>query len=59
MTPNPQNPGSARSADELNDEIRALWFRAGGTLTPADRAEYEQLLARWAAALKNEITEAA
>lgn len=59
MTPNP-DPGSARSpADELNDEIRALWFRAGGTLTPDERAEYEQLLARWAAALKTEITEAA
>ncbi|MFF0138562.1 hypothetical protein ACFYRN_19230 [Streptomyces sp. NPDC005227] len=52
MTPNPDSPGSVRSADELNDAIRALWIRAAGrTLTPNERSEYERLVAEWAAAI--------
>lgn len=59
MSPDLTCHGSVRSADQLNEDIRALWLRARGSLTPVERAEYEQLLARWAAALKAEIVEAA
>ncbi|MFF0191201.1 hypothetical protein [Streptomyces sp. NPDC005244] len=51
MTPNPTPSGSARSADVINDDIRALWARARGSLTPEERAEYERLLAEWADAI--------
>jgi hypothetical protein len=51
--------GSVRSAAQLNEDIRQLWLRARGTLTPEERAEYEQLLTRWAAALKAEVVAAA
>ena len=59
MSPDPTDLGSALSADQLNEDIRDLWFRAGGSLSPVERAEYERLLTRWAAALKAEIVEAA
>lgn len=59
MSPTPADSGSVRSAAEWNEEIRALWFRAGGTLTSDERAEYERLLAGWAAAVRAEIVEAA
>ena len=59
MSPDPTVLGSALSADQLNEDIRDLWFRAGGSLSPVERAEYERLLTRWAAALKAEIVEAA
>jgi len=51
--------GSARSAAVVNEEIRALWLRAGGTLTDGQRREYEALLAEWAAAVRAEVTTAA
>lgn len=59
MTPNPQNPGSARSADQLNDQIRALWLRARGSLTPDERAEYERLTAEYTDAVRADIAPAA
>ncbi|MDX3759359.1 hypothetical protein [Streptomyces sp. AK02-04a] len=59
MPPNPQCPGSARSADALNELIRALWQRAGGTLSPEQRREYEVLVTEWAAAVRAEVVEAA
>lgn len=40
----------ARSAAEVNAEIRDLWQRSGGFLTPQDEAEYQRLLVEWAAA---------
>ncbi|MEI5523080.1 hypothetical protein WB401_04990 [Streptomyces brasiliscabiei] len=40
---------SARSAAEVNEEIRALWFRSGGTLNTEQRNEYERLVLEWAA----------
>jgi hypothetical protein len=43
----------------LNEQIRALWLSAGGTLSPAERGEYELLLVEWAAAVRAEIVEAA
>jgi hypothetical protein len=61
MSPNSSARGSARSAAELNDLIRALWQRAGGTLNAEQRREYEVLVTEWAAAVRAEtnIVEAA
>lgn len=38
----------ARSADEVNEEIRGLWRRAGGTLSVEQREEYQRLVMEWA-----------
>ncbi|MFD7711218.1 hypothetical protein [Streptomyces sp. NPDC059786] len=46
-TPEPNSP---RTAAEVNEEIRALWFRAGGTLSMDERREYQRLVLEWAAA---------
>lgn len=54
MPPTSDPRGSARSADALNEEIRALWQRAGGTLSPEQRREYEVLVTEWAAAVRAE-----
>jgi hypothetical protein len=43
-------PVSDRSADEVNEEIRALWRRSGGTLSGEQREEYQRLVLEWAAA---------
>ncbi|TQJ91977.1 hypothetical protein FBY22_2817 [Streptomyces sp. SLBN-31] len=43
-------PVSDRSAAEVNEEIRALWLRSGGTLTGEQREEYQRLVLEWAAA---------
>ena len=43
-------PTTERSADEVNEEIRALWFRSGGTLSGEQREEYQRLVLEWAAA---------
>lgn len=58
MPPTP-GPGSARSAAELNEQIRALWISAGGTLTAEQKQLYDDLVAEWAAAVRGEVTEAA
>ncbi|WP_344390824.1 hypothetical protein [Streptomyces vastus] len=52
MSPNSVPPGSVRSAAALNEQIRALWIRSGGTLSPQERAEYELLVVQWAAAVR-------
>ncbi|MEU1042482.1 hypothetical protein ACFYP4_20775 [Streptomyces sp. NPDC005551] len=49
MSTTPES-ASARSAAEVNEEIRALWFRTGGTLTMDERREYQRLVLEWAAA---------
>lgn len=59
MPPDDLSPGSARSATELNEQIRALWISAGGVLTGEQRQEYEALVAEWAEAVRGEVTEAA
>jgi predicted SpoU family rRNA methylase len=41
---------SQRTADEVNEEIRALWRRSGGTLSVEQREEYQRLVLEWAAA---------
>ncbi|GKQ41708.1 hypothetical protein ALMP_82210 [Streptomyces sp. A012304] len=48
-----------RSAAEVNEQIRSLWLRAGGSLSAQERAEYELLVVEWAAAMRGEVVEAA
>jgi hypothetical protein len=43
-------PATERSADEVNEEIRALWLRSGGTLNGEQREEYQRLVTEWSAA---------
>ncbi|MEJ8668441.1 hypothetical protein AB5J55_06265 [Streptomyces sp. R11] len=59
MSPHSLGPGSVRSAAEVNEEIRALWLRAGGSLSAQERAEYELLVVEWAAAIRGAVIEAA
>ncbi|WP_369216119.1 hypothetical protein [Streptomyces flavofungini] len=44
------SPDRRRTADEVNEEIRALWLSAGGRLRPDERLVYEQLVTEWAEA---------
>ncbi|MFG2352886.1 hypothetical protein [Streptomyces sp. NPDC048521] len=59
MSPDYMPSGSVRSAAELNEQIRALWLRAGGTLSAQERAEYELLVVEWAEAIRGQVIEAA
>ncbi|MGW3957567.1 hypothetical protein ACWEKM_43360 [Streptomyces sp. NPDC004752] len=59
MSPDFAPPGSMRSAAEVNEHIRALWLRAGGSLSAQEREEYELLVVEWAEAIRGEIIEAA
>lgn len=59
MSPDSVAPGSVRSASEVNEQIRALWLRAGGSLSTQEREEYELLVVEWAAAIRSSIIEAA
>ncbi|MEV6025817.1 hypothetical protein [Streptomyces sp. NPDC052036] len=58
MSTTPQ-PAAERSADEVNEEIRALWVRSGGTLTMEERQVYQLLVLEWAAASSSQSTKAA
>lgn len=59
MSPDSATPGSERTAAEVNERIRALWLRAGGSLSAQERVEYEALVVEWAAAIRSRVTEAA
>ncbi|MER6065167.1 MULTISPECIES: hypothetical protein [unclassified Streptomyces] len=59
MSPDVLPSGTVRSAAEVNEQIRALWLRAGGTLSAQERAEYELLVVEWAKAIRGEVIEAA
>lgn len=59
MSPDSMASGSVRSAAEVNEQIRALWLRAGGSLSPQEREEYEALVVEWAAAIRGSVIEAA
>ncbi|MFE9496366.1 hypothetical protein [Streptomyces collinus] len=59
MSPDSLLPGSVRSAAAVNEQIRALWLRAGGTLSAQERAEYELLVVEWAEAIRAAVIEAA
>ncbi|NGO43724.1 hypothetical protein [Streptomyces ureilyticus] len=49
-TPHRAPTTGGRSATEVNEEIRALWLRTGGTLSGEQREEYQRLVLEWAAA---------
>lgn len=55
----PAVPASARPAAVVNEEIRALWQRSGGVLTPEGQREYERLLVEWGYAVQDGVVEAA
>ncbi|MGW5128625.1 hypothetical protein ACWEQ7_32210 [Streptomyces sp. NPDC004069] len=59
MFPDAVAPGSVRSAAELNEQIRSLWLRSGGSLSAQERAAYEVLVVEWAAAMRDELIAAA
>ncbi|MFD7549808.1 hypothetical protein ACFV0R_24555 [Streptomyces sp. NPDC059578] len=49
--PDPARSGAAlRSADDINEDIRALWARAGGRLSTEQRRQYQCLVMEWSAA---------
>ncbi|MER5951460.1 hypothetical protein ABT127_36040 [Streptomyces sp. NPDC001904] len=49
----------ARTAEEVNEQIRGLWLRTGGRLTAEQRTQYELLVTEWAQATRTEVVEAA
>jgi hypothetical protein len=52
MATTPDSP-PARSAAAVNEEIRALWLRAGGCrLSTEQRRRYERLVTEWSAAAR-------
>jgi hypothetical protein len=55
----PPDPGPARSAAAVDEEIRALLTATGGWLWGPTRARYEQLRDEWVEAVRGEITTAA
>jgi hypothetical protein len=59
MSPTPETRRPVRSSAEVNEQIRALWLRAGGSLSSEQRREYETLVTEWAEAMRREIVEAA
>ncbi|BBC38172.1 uncharacterized protein SGFS_094660 [Streptomyces graminofaciens] len=59
MSPDSLIPGSVRTAADVNEQIRSLWRRAGGSLSAQERTEYELLVVEWAAAIRVEVIEAA
>ncbi|MGW2821324.1 hypothetical protein ACWC24_10005 [Streptomyces sp. NPDC001443] len=59
MSPESVTPGSVRDAAEVNEQIRALWMRTGGSLSTQERTEYELLVVEWAAAIRGEVVKAA
>ncbi|MEZ3182952.1 hypothetical protein KYY02_31130 [Streptomyces pimonensis] len=59
MSPDLVTPGSGRSAAEVNEQIRALWLRSGGSLSAQEREQYELLVVEWAAAIRDRVVRAA
>ncbi|MEU0129914.1 MULTISPECIES: hypothetical protein [unclassified Streptomyces] len=55
----PNTSARARPAFVVNQEIRDLWQRSGGLLSPDDEAQYQQLLVEWAAAAGTSLRPAA
>lgn len=59
MPPTPPSPAAARSAEELNARIRALFSHRDARLTDEQRAEYHQLLAELDRVEHGDVTTAA
>ncbi|MFJ9681975.1 hypothetical protein ACIRP2_28590 [Streptomyces sp. NPDC101194] len=49
MSRSPCSSDSVRTAAVVNKEIRDLWQRSGGCLSPEDEEHYQRLLVEWAA----------
>ncbi|MFE4328964.1 hypothetical protein ACFRQM_05765 [Streptomyces sp. NPDC056831] len=49
MSRSPCSSDSVRTAAVVNKEIRDLWQRSGGCLSPEDEEQYQRLLVEWAA----------
>ncbi|WP_168712696.1 hypothetical protein [Streptomyces sp. A0958] len=59
MSPTSCPSDSVRSAAVVNEDIRDLWRRSGGHLSPEDEEEYQRLLVEWAAVTKHNSRSAA
>ena len=59
MPPTPPSPAAARSAEELNARIRALFSHRDARLDDAQRAEYRRLLAELEQVTRGDVTTAA
>lgn len=59
MSSTPPPSGAARSADAVNEDIRALLERTRRRLSDVERGEYEELLREYAAAVRAKVTTAA
>lgn len=59
MPPTPPPDGVARSAEELNAAIRALFAHRDARLSDEQRAEYHQLLAELDRVERGDVTTAA
>lgn len=59
MPPTPPPDGVARSAEELNARIRALFSHRDARLTDEQRAEYRQLLDELRQVERGDVTTAA
>jgi uncharacterized protein (DUF2267 family) len=56
-TPSPED--ALRSAEALQEEIRALLMETGGWLWGPTRERYERLRDEWVRAVRNQVTTAA
>jgi hypothetical protein len=59
VTPVSPTSDCVRPAAEVNEQIRALWLRAGGSLSAEEREAYELLVVEWAAAIRSTVLKAA
>lgn len=59
MSPTPPDRVPLRSADELNEAIRALFAHRDARLTDEQRAEYRRLLAELEQVQRGDVTAAA
>ncbi|MDF6022645.1 hypothetical protein [Streptomyces sp. JH34] len=59
MSPYPNPSPVVRTVSEVNEEIRTLWQRSGGPLSPDDETEYQRLLVEWAAVAGTSVRPAA
>ncbi|MFJ8309747.1 MULTISPECIES: hypothetical protein [unclassified Streptomyces] len=55
----PSDCRSVRPADVVNAEIRSLWERSDGHLSPGEEERYRWLLIEWAAAIRTDTAQAA
>lgn len=59
MSPYPNTSGTVRPASVVNEEIRDLWQRSGGLLSPDEETRYQRLLVEWATAAGTSVRPAA